>query len=48
MLFADNSSNEQVMCKGRKLISIVVSSDPSQFGRDLAKAIFGEKKWLCT
>ena len=43
-LCADNSSNEQVMFKGRNLMSIVATSDPSQFGRDLTKAIFGEEK----
>ena len=43
-LSADNSSNEQVMFKGRNLMSIVATSDPCQFGRNLAKAIFGEEK----
>ena len=41
---ANNSDAEALMHKGRNLMTICAGPDPSQFGRELAKAIFGEDK----
>ena len=39
---ADNESDETVMHNNVNLMAIAAGPDPSQFGRELAKAIFGE------
>ena len=41
---ATNSDAEPVMHKGTNLMTISAGPDLSQFGRELAKAIFGEDK----
>ena len=41
---ANNSDAEPVMHKGRNLMTLCAGPDPSQFGRELAKAIFGQDK----
>ena len=39
-----NENEKAVIHNGRNLMDIVAGSDPCRFGRDLAKAIFGEEE----